>query len=295
MKLSWGNKTIGLVLAVALAAIGFLALRGGSGEDGKVGKVTRQDLVQRVTIAGNVVSKRRTLVTAPYNGYVRQIFVKVGDQVKPGQALVSVAQSLQSSEPVFPLRAPYAGTVMHVQKHEGEYVKEGDPQDYILRIDDLSKLYVQASAPEVDRVKLTGGLDAVIKASAVPARSYKGKIDELTLAPQMGQQSSGYSRSGGGGEYPVRIEITDPDAEIGPGMSTLVDIITKKAEKLLTLRHEFVLRGDDGFYAILLNGKRRKIETGLQNEEVVEIRSGLSENEEVRQVDFTQLTPSEDP
>jgi len=246
-----------------------------------------------VTIAGTVISRRRTVVAAPYNGYVKEIFVKVGDKVKPGQPLVSVAQSLQSSEPVFPLRAPYEGTVMHVNKHEGEYVKEGDSSDYILRIDDLTQLFVQANAPEIDWARLKGGLDATVKAAALPTHTYRGQITELTLAPQPSQSSGG--GSGSGGEYPVRIAILNPDPQIGPGMSVVVDISTNKVSNVLTLRHEFVFRGTDGDYAILADGKKAKIEVGLQNDEFVEVKSGLNENAAVLQVDFSGLPDSSAP
>lgn len=287
MTLSKRSKQIAVcsLLALAAAVLFFTATSRKKGAE-TTGVVTRQELVQRVTIAGTIVSKRRTLVAAPYNGYVRQIFVEVGDKIKPGQPLVSVAQSLQSAEPVFPLRAPYAGTVVHVQKHEGEYVKEADTE-YILRIDDLSQFYVQANAPEIDRAKLLNGLEAVIKASAVPTRSYKGKITELTLAPQAASQSGGSRNQGG--EYPVRIEILDADSKIGPGMSAVVDIITHREPNVLTLRHEFVVRDESGFFVIMADGQKRKIEIGLQNEDVVQVRSGLSEKDEVRQVDFTDL------
>jgi multidrug efflux pump subunit AcrA (membrane-fusion protein) len=275
-----------LVVLLGIAAIA-ISLLGKSKSDDRLGTVTRQDLIQRVTIAGTVISRRRTVVAAPYNGYVRQIFVKVGDKVKPGQPLVSVAQSLQSNEPVFPLRAPYEGTVMHVNKHEGEYVKEGDSQDYILRIDDLAKLFVQANAPEMDWARLKNGLETTVKASALPAKTYTGRITELTLAPQPSQ--SGGGSGSGGGEYPVRIEILDADALIGPGMSVVVDITTNKKANVLTLRHEFVFRGTDGDYVILPKTGKRKIEVGLQNDEFVEVKNGVDENTTVRQVDFSDL------
>jgi HlyD family secretion protein len=257
-----------------------------------IGTVTRQDIVQRVTIAGTVISKRRTVVAAPYNGYVKQIFVKVGDKVKPGQPLVSITQSLMNAEPVFPLRAPYEGTVMHVNKHEGEYVKEGEAQDYILRLDDLSALFVEANAPEMDWAKLRLGLDAVIKASAITSRSYKGRINELTLAPQPSQNGGSGSSAG---EYPVRIEILDSDKQIGPGMSIVADIITNKKEKVLTLQHQFVFSGPDGTFAVLEDGTKKKIEIGMQSDELVEVKSGLSEGTKVRQIDFADLPDSSSP
>ncbi|MGZ3656907.1 MAG: efflux RND transporter periplasmic adaptor subunit [Bdellovibrionota bacterium] len=211
MKLS--AKKAGLAgAAVLVVAVIFLGTIGKPRNAAKLGTVVRQDLVQKVTIAGTVISRRRTVVAAPYNGYVRQLFVKVGDKVKPGQPLVSVAQSLQSSEPVFPLRAPYAGTVMHVNKHEGEYVKEGDSVDYILRIDDLEQLFVQANAPEMDWAKLKTGLEATMKASAITSRSYKGRIAELTLAPQPSQSGSG----GGGGNIRCASKSSTPTSSSAP-------------------------------------------------------------------------------
>jgi multidrug efflux pump subunit AcrA (membrane-fusion protein) len=267
---------------LALAVAGYFLWPAKSQGDRPLGKVERKDLVQRVTIAGQIIPKRRTLVTAPYNGYVKKVYVSVGDVVKPGQPLVSVTQSLQSTEPVFPLRAPYEGTVVHVQKSEGENVKEGDTNEYILRIDDLTKLYVDATAPEIDRVKLKKGQETVIKASAVLGHSYKGVITELTLAPKGSQ--------GNQQEYPVKIEVLDKDKYLGPGMSVVVDIITGKREKVLTVRHEYVQRDEDGnYFVVLKSGEKRPIKVGMQNEEAFEVTDGLKEGMELQQTDFSSL------
>lgn len=291
MKPSRVSKpAIFVLLLAAVTGSVFLAFPR-SGDTGISAKVARQDLLQKVTIAGTLASRRRTLVNTPYNGYVKQLFVKVGESVKQGQPLVSVAQSLQGAEPVFPLRAPYAGTVVHVQKHEGEYVKETEAAEYILRIDDLSKLYIDASAPEADRQKLKNGMEVLIKVSAVPARSYKGIITELTLAPTIEQNSGRYNSKGS--DYPVRIEITDADSQIGPGMSAVVDIITAKKDAVLALRHEFIFREENEYFVTLATGQKQKVETGTQNDEVMEILSGLKEGDSVKQVDFTSLPVSE--
>lgn len=286
------TKLLFAVALLLLLGLGFFFFgpRGSGAAAEGFGVVERGDMIQRVTIAGTVVPKRKTVVSAPYDGYVKQLFVKVGDKVKAGQPLVSVAQSLQTSEPVFPQRAPYAGTVVYVQKYEGEAVKQQDPNDAILRVDDLSALYVQATAPEVDRTKLTTGQEAVVKASAVQERTYAGVIEELTLAPKdtAGQISFGGTQQA---EYPVRIKLVERDAQIGPGMSVVIDIVTAKKENVLMLRHEYVLREGEGYVVTLLDGKQRPVKVGMQNEEAFEIKEGLQEGERVQLVDFTALTP----
>ncbi|RZA07240.1 MAG: HlyD family efflux transporter periplasmic adaptor subunit [Proteobacteria bacterium] len=285
-------KWIAIVVLLGLSC-GALYYFFGQGEQdlggSEIGVVTRDDLLQRVTIAGTIVPKRRTVVSGPYDGYVKQLYVKIGQNVKAGEPLVSVAQSLQSSEAVFPLRAPYAGTVVFIQKYEGEAVKSNDPADFLLRVDDLSELFVQASAPEVDRAKLKLGQEALIRASAVPDYAYNGVIQDLALAPR---EDSSNMFGGSQAEYPVRIAITNKDKKLGPGMSAVIDIVTSRRDKVLTLRHEYVLREKDGYAVTLENGTKRPVKVGMQNEEAFEILSGVDEGTRVRLVDFNSLPES---
>ncbi|OFZ47061.1 MAG: hypothetical protein A2381_12735 [Bdellovibrionales bacterium RIFOXYB1_FULL_37_110] len=257
-----------------------------SSEDGIV---VREDLIQRTTIAGTVVPFRKTIITAPYNGYVKRMYVKVGDTVKQGDPIVTVVQSLQSSDNVFPVRSPFDGIVVQVEKSEGEFIKEGDPKDFILRIDDLSTLYVSANSPEIDRVKVKINQEAVIRASAILNKTYKGIIKELSLAAKENEQ---WGRSQVV-EFPIKIEILDKDETIRPGMSVIIDIVTGKKEKVLTLRHEYIHQEKDQQFVILTSGNRQNIKTGLQNEETIEIIEGLKEGDAIRKVDFTQLGTTE--
>lgn len=250
-----------------------------------IGQAIKQDLLQRVTIAGTVTPFKKAIIMAPYRGYVKKLFVKMGDHVKQGDPLVSVSQSLQSGDSVFPLRAPFSGKVVQIDKTEGEYVSEGNSKEFILRIDDTSKLYVLANAPEIDRVKVQTEQEAIIKASAILSRKYKGIIRELSFAAREKDQ---WSRSQVV-EFPIKIEIMDADESIKPGMSVVIDVITAKKENVIMLRHEFVRREGDKYYVLLASGKRQDIQVGLQNEEGFEIVSGVTEQDRIRQVDFSEL------
>lgn len=281
----------GGALAVVLVFIGIYRLSGCYDRQIRrpIGVVTRQDFIQRVTFAGVVVPFRKTIVTAPYNGYVSKLFVSVGDQVKAGDPIVSVVQSLQSGDSPFPLRSPLNGVVVQVERSEGEYVREGDYKEFILRIDDTSRLFVVANAPEMDRVKLRFGQEAVIRASAIIDRKYKGLIRELSLAAR-DKESEANSQVV---EFPIKIEITDGDEMIRPGMSVIIDVITARKENVLSLRHEFIRRDNDHYFVVLQSGDRQTIEVGIQNEEGFEILSGLSEGQKIRQVNFSEINSAE--
>lgn len=291
-KLSAAKVALIVVTLVAIVTAVSLLRRGGGGVAlGRgQGVVERGDLLQRVTIAGVIAPTKKTIITAPYNGYVKKLYVRVGDAVKTGDPIVAVVPSLQSGDSVFPLRAPLNGTVVQVEKSEGEFAKENDPKEFILRIDDTSRLFILANAPEIDRLKVKTGQEAVIKASAVLNRTYKGVIRELSLAAREKDQ---WSRSQVV-EFPIRIELVERDELLMPGMSVVIDVITAKKEKVLMLRHEFIRREGESYYVILGSGQRREIKVGMQNEEGFEIVEGLKEGETVKPVDFSEIGGGEE-
>jgi HlyD family secretion protein len=249
--------------------------------------VLRSDLIQRVTVAGNITPNRKTLISAPYPGYIRKIFVNIGDAVKGGDPIVTLAQSLkENSEETYPLRAPFSGTVVQVLKTEGEYVDQqsGQGGNTLVRIDDLNHLFVDASVPEIEMGKLKVGQEVIIKASAVLGRSYKGRIKNISLAAK---EQKDWDRSRV--EFPVVIQILDNDHGLKPGMSVVLDIVTQKKTQILTLRHEFIQKNDNQYFVVTQQGERKEIDVGIQNEEVFEIKKGLTEGEKVRQTDFLSL------
>ena len=246
-----------------------------------MGVVKKQDLFQRVNISGAVTPYRMMIFVPPYEGYVRKIYVGLGDKVKAGDPVVKITPG--GDDDAFPLRAPYDGVVVQVMKTEGQYV-EKNKSDTIIRIDDISKLYVLSDAPELDFAKLKVGQDVIVKASAIMDRTYKGKIIEIAQAASNQER---WERSKV--EFAVKAQITDHDERLKPGMSVVLDVITEQVLGALTLRHEFIRKEGDKFYVTLENGTRRDIQVGLRNEEAFEIKEGLAEGDKVKPVDFLSL------
>ena len=247
--------------------------------------VQKATLLQRITIAGTVQPARKSFITASYKGYIQKIFVKLGDSVKAGDPIASVATSLTTSEQVFPLRSPISGKIVQLPKTDGEFVKEADPTDFIARIDDMSQLFVSANTPEMERIKIQVGQEAVVKASPILDRTYKGIVRQVSLSAN---ETDKWQRSSVV-EYPIKLELVDFDDQIKPGMSVLIDIIAQKRENVLVLRHEYINREMDQFVVTLASGERRNVKLGLQNEEGAEIVEGLKVGDKVRKVDFSAM------
>ncbi|MBN1115164.1 MAG: efflux RND transporter periplasmic adaptor subunit [Oligoflexia bacterium] len=254
-----------------------------------IGTVKKGELIQRVTIAGEVVPNRSTFITAPYNGYIKKIYVKIGDKLKEGNPIVSISQTLDFSDRVFPIRAPFDGTVVHIEKMEGEYVyaNMGSSDDCIVRMDDVSRLFVNAKVPEIDIVKIKKGQDVLIKATAILDRQYHGIITEISLASLKTTTNSW--RDSTSANFPIKVEITDKDEVIKPGMTVTIDVVTNRLDNVLLLGQEYLYQKDDEYFVYLEDGQRRDVKTGLSNEVYTEIKEGLREGDRVRQYDFTQL------
>lgn len=272
-------------LSLLLLALCWSSCSQGPGKKGEeqITKALQGEFIQKVTLAGQVVPVKKAMVLAPYNGHVKKLFVKIGQIVKVGDPLVSVSQSLMSMDEVFPLRSPIEGTVVLIEKNEGDFVREGDIKEFILRVDDLRSLVIFAQAPEIDWSKLRLGQEVVIKTQGRVDRTFQGKVKELSLAARALDDSNR-----GQMEFPVKIEVTSSEREgLTPGMSVVVDVVTARKGSTLSLPYEYINQEKEQYFVTLKNGEKRKIEVGLQNELACEILSGLTASDEVRMVDFS--------
>lgn len=261
--------------------------RGSGRAKQRYGKVKRGDLIQRVTVSGQVTPARRTIFVAPYSGYIQKIFVKVGQKVKRNDPVISITSSLQSPETVYPIRAPFAGTVVGLNKSEGEYVTEKNSNDIIARIDDLTSYFVLAKAPETDAARIKKNMPVEIKINALQTDVMNGVVRDIELAAE---EADGWRSQSS--TFKVLAEILHPPEDVRSGQSAIIDIVTKKFPDVLYLEHEFINSDGNQYFVITRKGERRNIEIGNQSDLAAEIKSGLKEGDEVEQVDFLRLLES---
>ena len=251
-------------------------------KEGRVGVVSRSDIVKRITLAGKAASGRSVKITAPYNGYVKKVFVKVGDWVKPNTPIVTLVESIvsQSSE-AFPLRSPVYGQVVNIGVSEGENVGQGDAGQAMVFIEDTREMYIEADVSEIDYIDLKIGQKTTIRPNSMTDKTYSGIITEIGLAAK---ETESWSKNKV--LFPVKIKLTDHDESLRPGMSVIVDVIAYEKKDILTLPHEFV-EGDRGrYFVVTAKGERREITVGIQDSLSKEILSGLVEGEQIKQIDF---------
>ncbi len=158
-----------------------------------------------------------------------------------------------------------SGYITELPVFEGQYVAEGNT---ILKIADLSNLWVEAQVytSQLSNINLVG--EAIITIPDFPGKEWKGKIEfanpEINSASRINL---------------IRLNIENSNGQLKPGMPAYVTIKNKTINSL-TLPSNAVLRDGKMNTVWIKNGtnkfKRKMVEIGVENEDRIEIKSGLN-------------------
>ncbi len=173
------------------------------------------------------------------------------------------------------LRAPFDGVVTTILANPYDQVSSPTP---ILILADLSAYRIDVEVDEVDIGRVQVGQEGRISFDALPGVELQGRVEEVALSPTTAQ---------GVITYRVRLHLTDlGKANLRPGLTANVRILTGRAEGVLVVPRRAVRLGQDGqpYVEKVLPGKeleRVPVRLGIEGSEVVEVVSGLEEGEAV--------------
>jgi len=281
-----------LWVAVSVVALfggilyGIFGQRKATSSTSNTASIKKGSVIQRVTVSGQVQPHRKTIIAPPYKGYVQKIFVKIGDKVRKNDPIVTISQTSQPDGGAYPLRAPFDGVVVQVFRTEGEYVEEAKDANPLVRIDNLDRFFILANVPELEVQKIKIGQETVIKLSALPEKTYKGLIREIAMSNN--EKRSGFFDDNKV-EYQTRIDITNPDAAVKPGLTGLIDIETSKKDDVWTLPLEYLYKAGDKYFVLTKDEKKKEVTVGAYNDEVAEIISGIKPEDRLQVIDFAVM------
>lgn len=117
--------------------------------------------------------------------------------------------------PRFAVRAPIGGQVIHRESTLGEVV--GPEREALITLADMKTLWVLAEVPEnrIQRVALNSLASVTLE--ALGDQTFKGKVSYI--APELSKETR---------TLQVRVEITDADAPISPGMFAQVHLALER-------------------------------------------------------------------
>jgi len=136
-----------------------------------------------------------------------------------------------------PLTAPISGTVTAVNVKPGDAVT---PQTEAMVITDYEALELQITVDELDVPKLREGQEAVVLLDALPGRTIRGTVEEISMEG---------THSGGVATFLVAIRLESAE-QVRPGMSGTAEIVTAAKKDALLLPIEAVQMSGGRYYVL---------------------------------------------
>ncbi len=180
------------------------------------GKPTSQDIANA---AGALAVAKAQLADAQ----------RAWDLVKNGPNPADVAaakakiESDQAAIASMVVTAPFSGTITALPVMPGDLVTSGAEA---FQIDDLNKLFVDLQVNEVDINKIKVGQPASLTFDAITNKTYDAVVTQVGV---VGTASSGVVN------YTVTVQVSNPDAEVKPGMTAAANVVSSSVSNVLVV------------------------------------------------------------
>jgi len=142
------------------------------------------------------------------------------DQIAAAEARVAAAKATLAQTAI---TAPFDGQITAVKTLPGDQVS---PNTQAFRLDDLSRYLVDTEISEVDINQVQIGQSVRLSFDAVVGAEYAGTVIEVN---PVGEVNSGVVN------FLVTVELSNPDPQVKPGMTSAVSIVTSTLENVLVV------------------------------------------------------------
>jgi membrane fusion protein (multidrug efflux system) len=168
------------------------------------------------------------------------------------------------------LTAPFSGRVGLRQVSPGALIQPGTP---VTTLDDISRVRVEFSVPEVYFARVQVGSRVIARSAAYGSRRFEGRVAIMDTRIDPATRT-------------MRLisEFDNADEALKPGLFLTVELVLESRPRALLVPEEALdPLGDRNFVYAIRDGRARRVEVqlGLRLAGEVEIREGLSANDQV--------------
>ena len=167
--------------------------------------------------------------------------------------------------------APISGYISERVADPGEYVSPNTPNTKIATIVRTSSLRMRIDVPEQSIGKVAKGQGISLQTSAYPDRSFAGRV--VRILPNLNSTAR---------TMIVEAEVPNSDGLLKPGQFATVRITQSKPENAVMVPASSVkAEGDTNKIFIIKDGvaRERLVQTGLLEDEMIQIKTGVSEGD----------------
>ena len=228
-----------------------------------------------LSLSGNIVASSAVDAFSDVAGRVSRVFVTVGSRVNRGDPIAEIDRSVPGMEFMPSIAAaPVAGTILALPAQVGMTVSQAVP---LARIGGTS-LDIQLFVAErfISRISLNQRCEIIL--DAWPGEVFQGVVTEISPTVDIASRT-----------MEIRVRVTNPGNRLRAGMFARVNIITEQRENIVKIPVGGVINrfGEQFIFVVDYSNpqipvaRRRNIVQGIVIDGVMEIREGLSPNEEV--------------
>lgn len=182
--------------------------------------------------------------------------------------------------------APNDGTVVAVLVEAGQTVNANQTTPTIVKIADLDTMVIKAEISEADVVRVAAGQRVYFTILGEPDNQIDATLREIEPAPTSISEDT--TSTDTAIYYNGLFDVPNPDHKLRISMTAQVTIVLDEVENALVLSSGLVTRrGPDGQAVVMVydpateQTEPRRVEVGLNNNVMAEIKSGLNEGDEV--------------
>ena len=188
-------------------------------------------------------------------------------QVRQAQVAVDLASTQIDNATVV---SPITGVVSMRNIDEGELISNMIP---VFTIININTLIAEVNIPVTTAVKLKKGQNVSLKINTINNRDFQGTID--TISPSADSKTQ---------LYIVKIKIDNTNEAIKAGLFTKVILTEEEKDKVLIVPNEAVIIENSVPYLYMVKDgavKKTVIVTGISDDKITEVTSGMSEGDNV--------------
>jgi len=172
------------------------------------------------------------------------------------------------------MKAPFDGIIASRNLNEGETINpmmmmQGSKG--VVTLVDIKKVKIRVGIPDRYIKHMTYELPVSVRVDSYPGKEFNAVIHTISPA------ANPLSRT-----FDVEIAVDNEEMLLKPGMFARVRIALDEKKDVLAVPVDAIMKEDSGAYVFVVSGssaKKRKIETGITQGELLEVKSGLEEGE----------------
>ncbi len=242
----------------------------------KITKVKRGNIKEIISLTGDIHGEKEVNVYAKVPGKLIKKIKNAGDYVKEGDIIALIDRDEPAMDfSLAEVKSPIDGIVTMYFSQPGEAVFPAQPmpREPVVMVACMDQIKVVVYLSEIDIGKVKKGQSAQITISAYPNKTFSGIITEV--APAANPMTR---------KLKTEITVSNPGHLLKPGTFARVEIIIKEHKNILLVPRLSILEIERGKVVFIVENNRAKminVLTGTEDEENIEIKEGLEENQDV--------------